>query len=468
MPRTTKTRTRGYRPHVRRVERVQDPACALVALSSEPRPVLLHSAGGAPARFSLLGFAPREVVELAPPAAAAWAELARVLDGLAAWAPTERLPGPFQGGFLGALSYDLHAPGARLDLPADLPAEPFAQPLVVGGIYTDFLVWEHDAERCFLVLDDDDTRPAREARLLAALAEECPAPRAPGGHFRRATSAPAHRRGVEAVRAQIEAGEIYQANLSHRLVGRLPGDPRDAYRSLIAANPVPFAGYIGWPGGALLSASPELLFEVDADVPGEPRRVRTRPIKGTAPRSTDPERDAALGAALLVSAKDRAELAMIVDLERNDLGRVARLGPGGGARVDTEARLERYASVQHLVADVSAELAPGVTPVELLGALFPGGSITGAPKLRSMEVIAALEGAGRGFFTGSLGFVDTRGAAAFNILIRSLLWQASGDVSLRVGGGVTWASDPRAEDEETLHKAASLLAGLGAGLDPRR
>jgi anthranilate/para-aminobenzoate synthase component I len=138
-------------------------------------------------------------------------------------------------------------------------------------------------------------------------------------------------------------------------------------------------------------------------------------------------------------------------------------------RVDAMARLERYASVQHLVADVSAELCEDVTALDVLTALFPGGSITGAPKLRSMEVIAKLEGAGRGFFTGSLGFVDTRGAMSFSILIRSLLWRDGkadepADVSLRVGGGITWASDAAAEDEETLHKAASLLAGLGVRL----
>lgn len=370
---------------------------------------------------------------------------------------------------MGALAYDLLAPGAYLQLPAALRAEPFGFPLVVGGIYTDFLVWDHVADTCTLVLDDDTTRPARESKLLAALAAVPSSAAAPGGHFHRETSSEAHSKGVEEVRQRIAAGEIYQANLSHRLVGRVPGDPRSAYRSLVGANPVPYAGYVEWPGGALLSASPELLFEADAKRDANPRRARTRPIKGTAPRSSDPVVDAALGEALLGSAKDRAELAMIVDLERNDLGRVATLGPGGGVRVETMARLERYASVQHLVADVSAELRPEIGTLDLLTALFPGGSITGAPKLRSMEVLAELEGVGRGFFTGSLGFVDTRGAAAFNILIRSLLWRATeGDakVSLRVGGGVTWASEARAEDQETLHKAASLLTGLGAELEP--
>lgn len=444
------------------------PEVALVALasgSSNPI-VLLHSAGGKPCHFSILGFDPLEPVRLQGQPESTWEALDRLFLGLSSFKPeagSDPIPGPFHGGFLGALSYDLLAPGAQLDLPQDLEPEPFSQPLVVGGIYTDFLVWDHLASTCHLVLNRGNA--ARSSEILKRLSKAYPlaAPRSTG--FHRETSAKEHCEHVDAVRAEIKAGEIYQANLSHRLVGKLRGTPEMTYSALVAANPVPYAGYVRWPGGALLSASPELLVECD---PKDQvlRRARTRPIKGTAPRSSDPEEDAALAKALLASEKDRAELAMIVDLERNDLARIAR----SSVTVDAMARLERYASVQHLVSDVSAEMRPGVSTLELLAALFPGGSITGAPKLRSMEIIAGIEGAGRGFFTGSLGFVDSRGAASFNILIRSLLWRDGtgtdpvADVSLRVGGGITWASDARAEDAETLHKAASLFAGLGAKL----
>jgi para-aminobenzoate synthetase component 1 len=225
------------------------------------------------------------------------------------------------------------------------------------------------------------------------------------------------------------------------------------------------------PGLALLSASPELLLEVGdepRDVPGdEPgaehrRRIaRTRPIKGTAARSDDPAQDARAAAQLLASAKDLAELAMIVDLERNDLGRVARTG---SVRVEAFPRLESYAGVHHLVADVACELRPDVDAVDALAALFPGGSITGAPKLASMAAIAALEGEGRGFFTGALGRIDLTGRAAFNVLIRTLTWCArergAAEVGYHVGGGITWSSDAAAEERETLLKGARLAQAL--------
>jgi anthranilate/para-aminobenzoate synthase component I len=245
----------------------------------------------------------------------------------------------------------------------------------------------------------------------------------------------------------------------------MSGDPADIYQRLRHANPAPYMAYCAWderlasraqgfPRGAILSASPELLLEMDGGV------ARTRPIKGTARRSSDPARDRKSAEALLASGKDRAELAMIVDLERNDLGRCAR---PGGVRVEAFPRLESYAAVHHLVADVVADVAPGLDAIDVLSALFPGGSITGAPKLAAMSAIARLEGEGRGFFTGSLGFVDVRGRAAWNILIRTLVWRPlakGGEVSFHAGGGVTWSSEPAAEERETLDKAAALIRAL--------
>ena len=151
---------------------------------------------------------------------------------------------------------------------------------------------------------------------------------------------------------------------------------------------------------------------------------------------------------------------MIVDLVRNDLGRIAR---PGRVWVEGHPRLESYARVHHLMGDVVCEPRADVDGIDILAALFPGGSVTGAPKLRAMEIIAELEGEGRGFFTGSLGFVDTRGHAAFNILIRTLLWRPPGEFSFRVGGGITWSSDAGREDAETLDKAAGLIAALAGG-----
>jgi para-aminobenzoate synthetase component 1 len=219
-------------------------------------------------------------------------------------------------------------------------------------------------------------------------------------------------------------------------------------------------GYLAWgagPDGALLSASPELLLEVRG------RRARTRPIKGTIARGADEAEDRANKAELCASEKDLAELAMIVDLERNDLGRIAR---AGSVRVREFPALESYAALHHLVADVECELRPQSTALDALLAVFPGGSITGAPKLRSMEVIAELEGEGRGFFTGALGFLDTRGDACFNILIRTLVWrpraEGQGEVSFHVGGGITWRSNAKAEEREARIKGAALAAALGS------
>jgi para-aminobenzoate synthetase component 1 len=368
---------------------------------------------------------------------------------------------PFAGGFLGALSYDLGVAGEDLRL----PPEPWGLPLVAGGLYTDFLARDEARGEVWLVLGDEpgDDRPPLEVRR-AALLERLARMAAPGpvralGPLERCVSAEEHRARIRRAQEEIAAGEIYQANVAHRLTRAVAGDPIDLYLRLRAANPAPYMGYAAFDGGALLSSSPELLLQLEPE--GGARVARTRPIKGTAPRGATPEEDRARAAALLASAKDRAELAMIVDLERNDLGRVAQVG---SVSVEPFPRLESYAAVHHLVADVACRPRPEVDALDVLASLFPGGSVTGAPKLRAMEVIAALEGEGRGFFTGSLGLVDLRGRALLNILIRTLLWRPAGpgrgEASFRVGGGITWASDPELEDQETLAKARALARAL--------
>ncbi|MEQ1894849.1 MAG: chorismate-binding protein, partial [Planctomycetota bacterium] len=232
------------------------------------------------------------------------------------------------------------------------------------------------------------------------------------------------------------------------------GDPLALFARLCELHPAPHAGFLRWRDGALLSASPELLLAFTHDAQGA--LARTRPIKGTIARAADAAEDRGRRAALLASEKDRSELAMIIDLERNDLGRCARTG---SVEVGEFPALESYASVHHLAADVTARPRAGIGALEVLSALFPGGSISGAPKLRSMEVIAELEGEGRGFAYGSLLALDTRGEAWANLLIRTLLWRADGsdaEVTFRVGGGITWGSDPAAEEAETEAKGRLL------------
>jgi para-aminobenzoate synthetase component 1 len=458
--------------------RFLDAGALAARLEGRRRLVLLDSAGGSPARWHLAAFDPLEGSELAPGGGPA--EIAALLASLAPGAG-ERPPGPFAGGFLGALAYDLGVAGER---GLALPPDPWGLAPSVGALYVDFVAVELATGRAWLVLGEEpgDGRPAlarRRDELLAAL--EAPAPprravRALGPLARHVPPAE-HARRVEAARAAIAAGDFYQANLAHRFTRAVDAAPLDLHRRLRAANPAPWAALLDARDDprapfALVSASPELLLELGEErLVGEAgvssRRVaRTRPIKGTAPRSQDPARDRALARALLASEKDLAELAMIVDLERNDLGRVAR---PGAVRVEAFPRLESYAGVHHLVADVVAEPRPELGPTEVLAALFPGGPISGAPKLASMAAIAALEGEGRGYFTGSLGFVDLRGRAAWSILIRTLIWRPGAaradapcpaEVSLSVGGGITFSSAPELEERETLDKARALLAAL--------
>ncbi len=466
-----------FRPRVLALPRALDAGGFLARLSSRRAPAALDSAGGSPRRWSLVAFDPLRGVE--PPAdlRGLRAMVARVRSE-----PGDPVPGPFQGGFLGALSYDLGPAGER---PVEVAPDPWRSPRIAGGLYVDFIVRDEERGAAWLVLGDEpgDGRPGVKARrreildLLELDAPPAPEPR-PLGPLVRHTPADVHRARIESARERIAAGDFYQANLAHRFTRAMEGHPVEIYRRLRAVNPAPYMGFLAWdretasvgegfPTGALLSASPELLLEFDGQL------VRTRPIKGTAPRGKTPAEDGRRARALLASAKDRAELAMIVDLERNDLGRI---GSPGSVRVERFPHLETYASVHHLAADVVARARPGLGAVDVLAALFPGGSITGAPKLAAMEAIARLEGEGRGFFTGSLGFLDLRGRACFNILIRTLIWRPDpasppgtprGEVSFHVGGGITWSSDARAEDAETLTKGKALAAALEPRGAPR-
>jgi para-aminobenzoate synthetase component 1 len=258
---------------------------------------------------------------------------------------------------------------------------------------------------------------------------------------------------VERVREYIRAGDIFQANLSQRFEAAFDEPAWSYYLRLRQRNPAPFAVFMEIPDSSILSASPERFLHVD--VLGA---VETRPIKGTRPRGVGPEHDAALGAALTESSKDRAENLMIVDLMRNDLSRVCLPGT---VRVPELFTLERYATVHHLVSTVVGQLEPGLDALDLLRAAFPGGSITGAPKLRAMEIIAALEPSSRGVYCGSIGYWSVTGELDTNIAIRTALVQR-GRVYFSAGGGIVADSDPEQEYLETLHKARGLIDALGA------
>lgn len=255
------------------------------------------------------------------------------------------------------------------------------------------------------------------------------------------------RRAVE----YIYAGDIFQVNLSQRFCTPQTVDAWELYTRLRKINPAPFAAFLSYEDLEIISASPERFLKVEGG------RVETRPIKGTRPRGRTPEEDGRMRTELLESEKDRAELMMIVDLERNDLGRVCEIG---SVRVPDLYRLEEYATVFHLVSTVEGKLPPGKDVTDLLAASFPGGSITGAPKIRAMEIIEEMEPVRRGVYTGSIGYIGFDGRADLNIVIRTIL-AAKGSFYFQVGGGITADSDPHREYMETLDKARALVRALG-------
>jgi len=256
--------------------------------------------------------------------------------------------------------------------------------------------------------------------------------------------------GVGRIRDYIASGDVYQVNLAHRYETVVEGDLPALYLRLRRRSPAPFGAYLNFGDLHALSISPERFVSLRGG------RVSTRPIKGTRPRGADPAEDARLRAELEASAKDRAELLMIVDLERNDLGRVCE---PGSVRVDELFTVEAHPTVWHLVSEVSGRLASGRDVFDLLKASFPGGSITGAPKIRAMQIIAELEPHRRGLYCGSIGWLGFDGDAELNIAIRTMV-EHQGRVLFHVGGGITWDSVPHEEYAETQAKARALREAL--------
>ena len=313
----------------------------------------------------------------------------------------------------------------------------------------------------FVILCEPEQQAAAEARideLMGQMAAPLP-PEAPW-HFDEPEALAFESRfgedgfkaGVERIREYILAGDIYQANLSRRWQGdEVAADCMlDAYAHLRQRNAASFAASVQLPGLSLASASPERLFRLQNDW------VETRPIAGTRPRHADAQRDQAMIEELLAHPKERAEHIMLVDLERHDMGRICT---PGSVEVNELLALETYASVHHIVSNIRGHLRPGIRAHELFAALFPGGTITGCPKLRCMQVIHELEQRQRGSYTGSLGYISDCGQMDFNILIRTLVWQ-NGRVHIDAGAGIVADSQAHAETAETQAKADGLLRVL--------
>ncbi len=371
---------------------------------------------------------------------------------------------PFLGGLVGYIGYEL---GGAWERPPVRAADHACLPLARLALYDWVVAWDGRTRRCWVAaraVDGDLDRAADrlaevEARLDATGIAAAGPDRSVGPvePFRSLTSRAAWIRAVESIRDAIGDGEIYQANLSRRLEASWQGDAWSLYRRLSIGDPVPFQAFLDVGAGrAIVSASPEPFLRADAD-----GRVTTDPIKGTRRRGPRRDEDRRLARELLGSAKDRAENLMIVDVLRNDLGRACA---PGSIRVPRLCRLERTDAVQHLVSTVTGRLAQGRDAFDLLAAALPGGSVTGAPKQRAIDLLARLEPVARGPYTGAIGWIGPDGALATSIAIRTFV--ADGEtLALHVGGGITWRSDPAAEWEETVAKAAGPLRAIGTVVD---
>ncbi|MGV6394207.1 aminodeoxychorismate synthase component I [Pseudomonas caspiana] len=441
--------------------------CSIVPLPYCPNPAeyfsrVRHAAGavlldsGRPAaergRFDVLSAWPVE--SLVPePAEAGTGFLARCRDSLARLGDAQLPVGcelPFAGGLLGYLGYDF---GRRLEPLPSGAIDDLQLPDARLGLYAWAVITDHQLGTTQLMCHPsvDETE---QQRLLALFSAE-PATEQPAFHltspFKADLTPKDYHAAFARIQAYIQAGDCYQVNFAQRFQAGFQGDPWAAYCALRAACPTPFSGYLALPdGAAILSLSPERFVKVSQ------RQVETRPIKGTRPRGRDAAEDAAFAAELLASPKDRAENLMIVDLLRNDLGRSCRIG---SVKVPELFSLESYPNVHHLVSSVTGELADDHDALDLIAGSFPGGSITGAPKIRAMQIIDELEPTRRALYCGSLLYLDVRGEMDSSIAIRSLLVK-DGTVYCWGGGGIVADSECEAEYQETFTKVRVLLNTL--------
>lgn len=474
-----------------------DPWHAFLRLAHLPHTVFLDSAAKDPhlGRYSYIAASPFEVLvgqgnslscrqREGTSLDAPYAEVLRTCDPplrvaqerIALWS-AERIPDlpPFQGGAAGYFGYNL---GRQLQSIPTTRFDEFSVPEMVLGVYDWTLAFDHTESAAYLIAHGfPETSPSGRRTLAAsrirrvlellgatnprpaplpsgnpipidALAPTSPVPAVEGvvSNFSRVDYLDAVEQGIEYIRA----GDVFQVNLSQRLLYPIEDSPTDLYQRLRTRNPAPFAGYFHTGDAVIASSSPEQFLTLDDGV------VVTRPIKGTRPRGYSAFDDPYQGAALFESEKDRTENVMIVDLLRNDLSKVAE---PGSVEVPRLFEIERHPTVYHLVSEIRALLRPGQGAFDLLEAAFPGGSITGAPKIRAMEIIAELEPTDRGAYCGSMGWIGFDGAMSTNILIRTVT-MAHGWLQFPVGGGVVAMSSPSAEYEETLNKAAGIVRAL--------
>ena len=357
---------------------------------------------------------------------------------------------PFVGGWFLLLGYEA---AGQVEPSLRLPESPFRLPDALAVRCTAAAIYDRELKQLTLIVESDAQQLETMRRDLDAcrrlVEPETDTLIGPA----REDDPQRYLDGVERILEYLRAGDIFQANLSRSWKApMLRGDAASLYARLRNSNPSPFAGIAQWQGSAVLSSSPERLLRIDDGI------ADTRPIAGTRPRGADAAEDQRLREHLVGNLKERAEHVMLIDLERNDLGRVCEPGSVGVSELMT---IESYAHVHHIVSNVRGRLRKGIGPGAALEAVFPGGTITGCPKVRSMEIIAELEGIGRGPYTGAMGYLSRCGKLDTNILIRSFVVE-DGWVSFRAGAGIVADSNAQAELAETRAKARGLLRALGA------
>ena len=440
----------------------RDPLIAFAPFAHAPFAVLLDSAGDGPqANFTYIATDPFGVIETSIAAADPFLGLRDALSEFRVEQDTNALPAPFVGGAVGFIGYEVGGAFERLP-PRKTPVFPFD---LAFGLYDAIAAFDVRNKKAWIISSGfperhESARFRRAEQRANQLAQKLGT--APLGakisisdttwvaDFDEAK----YRHKAESIINYIHAGDVFQANLTQRWAAPWLGDvtPFDLYRRLRMQAAAPFAAYLSLNGGnQIITASPERFLSLDAR-----GRVETRPIKGTRRRGTTPEEDRALAAELRASAKDRAENLMIVDLLRNDLSRVCQ---AGSVDVPRLCGLETFPAVHHLVSVVTGQLRPECTAIDLLTACFPGGSITGTPKIRAMEIIHELEPVARGPYCGALAWLGFDGAMDSSILIRTLV-RSGNKIFAQAGGGIVADSDPAQEYAESLLKARPLLMAL--------
>lgn len=359
---------------------------------------------------------------------------------------------PFIGGGIGYFSYDL---GRSIEKLPQVAVEDVEIPDCYFNFYDNVIVVDHVNNKVYvtalgILQEHEKSINSIKERIYKGKKIECINHIENKIEFESNFTKKEYIKTIEKVREYIENGDIYITNLTQRFTCNTEKEPYEIYKTLRSINPAPFAAFMKLDGFSIVSSSPERFLQIKDGI------VETRPIKGTRPRGRDKEEDLKNRQELLDSEKDKSELLMIVDLERNDLSRVCK---SNSVKVTELFQLEEYSTVYHLVATVKGEIRDEYTSIDCIKACFPGGSITGAPKIRSMEIIDELEKVRRNIYTGCIGYIGFDDSVDLNIVIRTMLIKDN-KAYIGVGGGITWESDPKAEFEETLDKARALFRSL--------